>query len=157
MYENMFVWVCPENGVNLINLLFNPINISKNHRSLVSVSLATWEWQYHKTNHMLPLPRQDFRERTQQSHIQNSICFLFFFQKRSSKKKKKMVYTVLSFRANLLHGSLKTCKANWFLHWFFDLLHSAGISGLFSQMRQINRVCVFIWNRDRKGEFGKHR
>lgn len=61
---------------------------------------------------------------------------------------------MLSFRANLLHGSLKTCKANWFLHWFFDLLHTAGISGLFSQMRQINRAWVFIQNRERKGELG---
>lgn len=26
---------------------------------------------------------------------------------------------MLSFRANLVHGSLETCKANWFLHWFF--------------------------------------
>lgn len=30
-----------------------------------------------------------------------------------------MVHIVLSFRANLLHGSLETCRANWFLRCFF--------------------------------------
>lgn len=34
---------CPENGVNLIKLLFIPVSMTENHSSLVSVSLATCE------------------------------------------------------------------------------------------------------------------
>lgn len=87
----------------------------------------------------------------QQLCTPNSPKFVFVFSKEELFKK-KTVHIVPSFRVNLLHGSLETRRANWFLHCFFDLLHSARISGLFSQMGQINRVCVFIWNGQRAGE-----
>lgn len=38
---------------------------------------------------------------------------------KKKKRKKKMVHIVLSFRANLLHGSLETRRANWFLRCSF--------------------------------------
>lgn len=62
-----------------------------------------------------------------------------------------------SFRANLLHGSLETRRANWFLHcfffFFFDLLHCARISGtVFSNgTNKQGPVCLFGTGR-RTGE-----
>lgn len=94
MYEKMFGWICPENWFNLIQLLFIPVSIIKNHRSLVSVSSATRQYrldtQYHKTNHMLSVksPLTWFQRK------ENSMCalqihpslFLFFLKRGTIKK-----------------------------------------------------------------------
>lgn len=52
-----------------------------------------------------------------------------------------------SFRVNLLHGSLETRRANWFLHCFFFFISytAPGSLELFSQMGQINRaLCAYL-------------
>lgn len=102
--ENVFEWICPKYSVTLItNSEFGHLGPK------IQITI----------NHMLPVPWQkDVKGRT--------LKIVFFFsneeltrKERKEGRKKELIHTVLSFRSDLLCSSLKTCKANWFLHWFF--------------------------------------
>lgn len=56
-----------------------------------------------------------------------------------------MVHIVPSFRANLLHGSLETCRANWFLHCFFwSLTQRQDLWTVFSNGTNKQSLCVYL-------------
>ncbi len=95
--------------------------------------------------------RHDFREmKATILHYKIRQSSSLFFPMSNCKEG----HIVLSFRGNLLHGSLETRRANWFLHClFWSLAQCQDLSGLFSQMGAINRVCVFIWNGRGKGNW----
>ncbi len=61
-----------------------------------------------------------------------------------------------SFRANLLHGSLETCSANWFLHCFFwSFTQHQDLWTVFSNGTNKQGLCVYLeWGEGwRAGEY----
>ena len=106
-----------------------------------------------KNNHMLSVksPLTWFLKRKEDNsgtiQIHQSLLLCLEKEELLKKKKKKTVHIVPSFRANLLHGSLETRRANWFLHsfFFFDHSHCARISGtVFSNgTNKQGPVCLF--------------
>lgn len=140
-----------ENWVSLIHILLFPLTIIKKPQTLGfckfgQLGMTIPQNQSHAfSQKSLGMLLEKGKQQLCPPNSPKLVFILFIFLK-DEPYKKKMLHIVLSFRANLLHGSLETCRANWFLLCLFDLLHRARISGLFSQMGQINRVSVFIWN-----------
>ena len=98
------------------------------------------------------VPWHDFRERKTTVGHSEFIKVCFYFLKRGTiKKKKKDGPHSAVIQRQFTAWQSWDLQSQLICALLFWSLTQCRISGLFSQMGQINRVCVFIWNGKREG------